>query len=126
MPLALVSLLFVSCGLVILGWAAFALMGWSHGRERSLPMDGRDSADERLAKAGLDATFGGLPVLASGAVQFVALEGAGSLDEAHVAAAAGAVLAYLVAYFWFVRPRMARHRVGLRARALASGPAAAP
>jgi hypothetical protein len=124
--MSLVSLLLSSTGLFLLGVAAALLMAWSEGAERRLLLDRDDDDALRLAKAGLDLTYGVLPIVVAVVLQIARpAHEAGAVAPLTLLLVALGCIAYVALYAALIRPRMAKYRLARRkaAQDAASGAA---
>jgi hypothetical protein len=113
MPLVLSILVALATGLIVLGWSGTSLLAWTHGYADRLPLDRDDAADLRLAKAGVDVTWGALPVIVAFALLLRPGAAAAIVPQSVLLASLGLSCGYLALYFLYVRLRLARYRLAL-------------
>lgn len=117
----LLSIFPLTASLLILGWSAMSLLLWAHGKPHLLPWDRDDDAEVCLAKAGLDAGYGGLPLLLVFFLDAGALDPTGMPSPEALVAAGLTTFAYVAIYALLIRARMVRFRLRLRASARTAG-----
>jgi hypothetical protein len=120
-PSSIVPLMLLAAGLLIVGIANASLFAWSRGQEGRFPVDRGDPDDVRLAKVGVDTTFGTLPILIAMFMQAFSIDAPLELSPATVVIAIAFIFAYLLVYFWVVRPKYGAFRLRIRRLLRSSG-----
>lgn len=121
MPSSIVPLMLMAAGLLIVGIANGSLIAWSRAQEGRFPVDRGDPDDVRLAKVGVDTTFGAIPILIAMFMQAFSIDAPLDLSPATVLAAIVSIFAYLLVYFWVIRPKYSAFRLRIRRLLRSSG-----